>query len=91
MTQVTTIETSEGVAKIDADLFQGYLKEAFEHLDDVKEVQKSYKEVVETVAETTGLKKATVNKYFKQRHKAETAKTKALGELFSMLDEVVQS
>lgn len=91
MTQhITTLETSEGTATIDQELFQNYVKESFEHLTAMAEAEGYFKEVVETVAETTGLKKSKVSKYMKERFAATTAKTKEMGELFEKLDEVVE-
>jgi hypothetical protein len=87
MTQITTIETKTGNVTINAALFQGYIEEAFDHLDAAAEAQELFKEVVETVAETTGLKKAIVSKYLKARHAAATKQTKELGELFTALDD----
>lgn len=89
MSNVVTLDFEGKNVKIDQDLFQGYLKEAFEHLGVIEEADGLFKEVVETVAETTGLKKARVSKYFKERFAAKTKATKELGELFGKLDEVV--
>jgi hypothetical protein len=86
MTKVTTIETKAGNVTINAELFQGYINEAFDHLDAVAEADELFNEVVETVAETTGMKKPLVKKYLKARHKAQTKATKELGELFTALD-----
>lgn len=90
MTQhVTTIDTSDGTATIDQELFQGYLKEAYEHLTAIEEATEMFKEVVETVAENTGIKKNKVSKYLKQRFEAKTKETKELGELFQNLDDIL--
>lgn len=90
MSNIVTLDTSEGTATVDQELFQGYLKEAFEHLGAMEEAESLFKEVVETVAETTKLKKSHVSKYMKERFAASTKKTKELGTLFSKLDEVVE-
>jgi type VI protein secretion system component VasK len=87
MTQITTISTAAGDVTINSDLFQGYVNEAFDHLDAVAEATELFNEVVETVAETTKLKKPLVKKYLKARHEAKTKATKELGELFTALDE----
>ena len=89
MANITTIELTDGVATINDELFKGYMKEAFEHLTSKQEAEELFKEVVETVAETTGIKGAKVSKYLKERYKAETKKTTELGELFRTLDEAV--
>jgi predicted solute-binding protein len=90
MNNVTTIEFDGKNVQIDQKLFQGYLKEAFEHLGAIEEADQLFKEVVETVAETTGLKKAKVSKYLKERHAAKTKATRELGQLFEALDDVVE-
>lgn len=87
MTQVTTIATASGNVTIDGELFQGYINESFDYLDKIAEATELFKEVVETVAETTGLKKPLVSKYLKARHAAATKVAKDLGELFTALDE----
>lgn len=90
MTQhVTTIETTDGTATINQELFQGYLKEAYEYLTEIANATELFKEVVETVAENTGLKKNKVSKYIKQRFEAKTKETKELGELFQNLDNIL--
>jgi predicted solute-binding protein len=90
MTNTTTIQLADGVATVDQELFQNYLKEAFEHLGAMEEAEDMFKEVVETVAETTKIKKSKVGKYFKERYAAKTKATKELGQLFEKLDEVVE-
>lgn len=88
-TNITTIQTADGTAKIDSKLFIGYNQEALEILEKISELQKDFKEVVETVAENTGLKKPKVSKYFKERFKDSTKQTTQVGELFAKLDEVL--
>lgn len=89
MANTITIDLADGTATINDELFKEYLKEAYEHLTAKQEAEEMFKEVVETVAETTGLKKAKVSKYLKQRFEAKTKETKELGELFAKLDEAV--
>lgn len=89
MTNVVTIEQSEGVVTINEDLLRGYLSEAFEHLAQIEEGKQGFKDVVEAVADATNLKPAKVSKYFKQRFEAKTKQTKELGELFTKLDDVL--
>jgi hypothetical protein len=85
----TTIATKDGNVTIDAALFQAYTEEAFEYLETIVEATDHFKELVETVEETTGLKKATVAKYLKARHAEKTKETKELGNLFAALDDAV--
>lgn len=89
-TNKTTIEVNGVAATFDHELMKGYLKEAFEHLDDVSEAQALFKEVVEAVADTTKLKKGKVAKYFKTKYKAKTSELKDEAELFGKLDEIVK-
>jgi len=86
MATVITIEQSEGVATVNDELFQGYLREAFEHLSQIEEGKDGFKEVVEALADATKLKPAKVSKYLKQRFDAKTKQTKELGVLFIKLD-----
>jgi hypothetical protein len=90
MTNVVSIEFDGKNVQIDQEMFQEYLKEAFEHLATIEEADQQFKEVVETVSETTGLKKAKVSKYLKERHAAKTKATRELGQLFEALDDVVE-
>lgn len=90
MSNVTTIEFDGKNVQIDQELFQGYLKEAFEHLGAMEEADQMFKGVVETVAENTQLKKAVVSKFLKQRFEAKTKATRELGQLFEALDIVVE-
>lgn len=94
MSNTITISTINGPATINAELFQGYVSEAFEYLDAIEELKRKLKDqkdllkgVVETVAETTKLDKKIVAKYFTARHEESTKATKELGELFTALDE----
>ena len=87
MTNVTTIETKAGKVTIKEELFKGYVNESFEYLQAIAHNQTLLKELVETVAETTGMKKGVVSKYLKQRFEDKTNETKDLGNLFEQLDE----
>lgn len=89
MANVVTIETKNGQVTINSELLTGYIQEAFEHLTVKSEAEAMFKEVVETVAETTSLPKGVVSKYFKARFEEKTKDTKELGELFGKLDEAV--
>lgn len=89
MTQVTTIDFAEGAIKIDAKLFAGYNSEALDVLDKISELKKDFAEIVETVAENTGMKKAKVAKYFNERFTDKTKATAQLGELFAQIDEII--
>jgi transcription termination factor NusB len=91
MSHITTINFEGTNVTIDQELFQNYMKESFEHLGAMEEADQMFKEVVETVAENTGLKKAKISKYLKERFAAKTKATKELGVLFEKLDEVVES
>jgi predicted solute-binding protein len=86
MTKVTTIATKTGNVNINAALFQGYIDEAFDHLEAAAAAVEKFKEVVETVSETTGLKKPVVSKYLKARYETKTKDAKELGELYTALD-----
>lgn len=85
----TTIATKDGTVKIDSALFQGYTDEAFEYLKEIATQAENFKSVVETVAETTGLKKAFVSKYLKARFEEKTKDAKDLGNLYEAIDKAV--
>lgn len=91
MTNVVSIDTKDGKATINGELFQGYLDEAYGYLDKIAEEEEKFKEVIETVAETTGLKPAIVKKYIKARYEAKTKATKELGEIFTAIDNATSS
>jgi len=74
---------------VDPKLLKGYLKEASTALGAEATAKASFKEVIETVSETTKLPKALVSKYFKAKYKEATAKDKEIGEVFTTLDEAV--
>jgi len=88
-TNKITLETSDGVATIDAKLFQGYNQEALDLLSEADGIMQNFKDVVETVAETTGLKKATVSKFFKQRYADKIREGAATAELFEQLEDIL--
>lgn len=88
-TNKITIETSEGTATIDAKLFKGYNEEALNLLNEAEGIMQNFKDVVETVAETTGLKKATVSKFFKQRYADKIKEGSETAALFEQLEEVL--
>lgn len=88
-TNKITIETSDGIATIDAKLFQGYNSEALALLSEADGIMQNFKDVVETVAETTGLKKATVSKFFKARYAEKIKEGSATAELFEQLEEIL--
>lgn len=87
--KISTIDTSEGTITINSELFTGYYQEALSVLDAIAESTKDFNEIVETVAENTGMKKAKVAKYFKERFAEKTKATKEIGELFGTLDELM--
>lgn len=90
MTQhTTTISTSEGTATIDSKLFKEYNKEAHAVLEKISELQKDFKEIIESAADGTNLKKPKIAAYFKARFKEATKATKEQGELFAQLDEIM--
>lgn len=88
MTQVT-ITTADGSKEIDPALFSQYKDEAFGYLDTLEEAKGALKEVIETLAESTGLKKGLISKYLKARHAEKTKDAIAEGKTFAELDEAV--
>lgn len=84
-----TIDTSEGTATIDSQKLTEFNQRALDVLEQISELTKDFKEIVEEASDATKLKKAKVSKYFKSRFDAKTKDTSELGILFSQLDEVL--
>ena len=61
-----------------------------EYLKEEAEQKRNFKEAVETIAETTGIDKKVLTKYFKQKFKEKTKEQSALGEIFAQLDEATE-
>lgn len=76
-------------ATIDSRVFTGYYQESHRILDQIRELTLDYKELVETIAETTKLDKKVVSKYFKSKFKEQTKEAKVLGDMFEKLDEIL--
>lgn len=91
MSKNIQIEVNGVMVEIDGELFKGYRQEAFEHLDSKKNADALFKEVVETVAETTGLKKGVVSKYLKTSYEAKLKAMQEEADLFSTIDEAVKA
>lgn len=88
MSNITT--TFDGTTvTIDEKLFQGYNSEALEYLREAAEQMENFKDVVETVAETTGLKKAKVSKFFKDRYAQKIKEGSETAALFETLESVL--
>lgn len=91
MTNVTTIVVDGVNVNIDSEVFQGYTSESFGILKRQEIIKEEFKLLVETVAETTKLKKAVVSKYLKARFNLSTKEPKVEGELFEALDNVLEA
>lgn len=88
---VTSIDINGSSVTIDGKVFVGFTKRSHEILDQIAELQKDFKELVEEVVEETKLEKKHVGKYFKARFKFETKKPKAEGEIFEILDNIADN
>lgn len=89
MTHITSIDTPAGTATIDTKVFTHYTKESHDILEQISELNKDFKELIITIAETTHLDKGVVSKYMKARHKEATKEAKALGDVFDTLDSIL--
>ena len=88
MSNITT--TFDGTTvTIDEKLFQGYNSEALALLSEADGIMQNFKDVVETVAETTGLKKAKVSKFFKDRYAQKIKEGSETAALFETLESVL--
>lgn len=86
----TSINTAAGNVTIDSRVFTGYTQEALKILDDISELNKDFKQLVETVAETTSLEKKVASKFFKARFKEATKAAKVEGDMFETLDAILE-
>lgn len=83
------IPTPDGVKNIHPDVLKGYRDEAFGYLKAETEAKASYKDVLEAIETTSGIKKGLISKWLKALYKAETDKAKALATTFQALDDAV--
>lgn len=82
----------EGVSvTIDTKVFSGYIQDSNRILDEIDELKKDYKELIDAVEETTKLPKKNVRKYLKARYNADTKAPKKDAELFEALDNAVDN
>ena len=87
--ELVGIPTPDGVKNIHPDILKGYKAEAFEYLVAETAAKAGFKDVLETVEETSGIPKAIMSKWFKARFKDETEKAKELATTFQALDDAV--
>lgn len=85
------IEIGSNTVEVNVEVFKGYQEEVFGYLNAEAEAKKNFKEAVETVAETTGIDKKVLTKYFKAKYKAKTKEQSELGEVFAALDEATEA
>jgi predicted solute-binding protein len=88
---VTSMDVNGVSVTIDSKVFLGYVQESNRILDAIEELKKDFKEVVESVVESTKLEKKDVNKYLKAKYKLATKEPKAQADLFEVLDEIVSN
>lgn len=84
------IPTAEGVKNVDPELLKKYKDEGFEYLHNVEHNNTLFKELVETVSETTGIAKGDINKWLKARYKDKVKAQKQLSETMLALDAAVE-
>lgn len=87
--ELVGIPTPDGVKNIHPDVLKGYKAEAFEYLGDEVSAKTGFKDVLETIEETSGIPKAIMSKWLKARFKDETEKAKELATTFQALDDAV--
>lgn len=87
---VTSMDINGKSVTIDSRVFTGYTSESYNILEQISELGKDFKELVETVAETTKLEKKDVSKYLKARYKLSTKEPKQQAELFEALDNILE-
>ena len=91
MSNTTIIEMPNGESvELDIELFKGYRDESFAFLKAEAEAKRDFKDAVEAQAETLGIDKKILTKYFKAAFKMKTKETSTLGETFAALDEATE-
>lgn len=85
------IPTEDGTKNVDPELLTEYKNEAFEHLLAIKKATTLFKETVETLSETTGIKKNILSKWLKTRFKDKVRAMKAETETVEALDTIVKA
>lgn len=88
---VTSMDINGVSVTIDSKVFLAYVQDSNRILDAIEELKKDFKEVVESVVESTKLEKKDVNKYLKAKYKLTTKEPKAQADLFEVLDEIVSN
>ena len=88
MTTVS-IPSPDGSRDIDVALFSGYKDEANEYFRTLEDAAEELKELIDTIAKSTGLKKGFVKKYLKARYDEKTEAAVAEGKGFAALDEAL--
>ena len=91
MTNVTSMDVNGVTVTIDAEVFLAYVQDSNRILDEIEELKKDFKEVVDAIVISTSLDKKDVNKYLKAKYKADTKAAKVQGDLFEKLDEIVSN
>lgn len=84
------IPTADGVKNVDPELLKKYKDEAFEYLHNVEHNNTLFKELVETVNETTGISKGDIGKWLKARYADKVKAQKQLSETMEALDAAVE-
>jgi len=76
-------------ATIDTEVFRHYNQEAQTLLRNIEVLQQEFKELLETVENTTGIKKTEVAGYFKSRFTEKHEDVVAKGNLYEVLNEAL--
>lgn len=85
----TSITSATGNITIDSKALVGFTKESHGLLDKISELNKDFKELVESASDKTGVSKPNISKYFKARFSEKTKEAAALGDLFATLDGIL--
>lgn len=85
---ITNIDVNGNTITIDSGLFMQQSAIAHKILADIEELTLDFKDLVEGIADATGMEKKHVGKYFKAKYKAATKAPKIEGDLFEALDNI---
>lgn len=83
------INTEDGVKNVNPELLAEYKENAFEFLTAIKKATIRFKEEVETISDSTGIKKNIISKWLKTRFKEKVKAMKAEAETIEALDAAI--
>lgn len=78
------------IIEVDAKLLRAQITEANGYYGEIDKQKDLLKDLIETIAEQTGLTKGFVSKYLKARYDTKTEEASLAGKAFQALDEATE-